>query len=47
MKEITDFVKDIGFPCFIALYLLMGIGPKLDKLTSSIVNLVNKLEGRL
>lgn len=38
-RIITAVVKDVGFPIFVALYLLLKIGPALEKLTTAITDL--------
>ena len=39
MEEIVSIIKDIGFPIFVAMYLLARIEGKIDKLVAAFVDL--------
>lgn len=46
MEEWLPFIKDVGFPIVVTLYLLHRIEAKLDLLNDSIVTLPDKLSER-
>ena len=41
---ITRFIRDVGFPIAVAAYLLLGLSPKIDKLTATVERLVIVME---
>lgn len=43
LDQLGSFIKDVGFPAFIALYMLMALGPKMDKLTRAVNRMVDHL----
>jgi hypothetical protein len=44
MTEFRGFIRDVGFPIFVAVYFLVSLSPKLDKLTTQIERAVILLE---
>lgn len=43
LQEFTGFIRDVGFPCFIALYMVVSLGPKFDRLTRTIDRLAGHI----
>ena len=40
------FIRDVGFPIFVSLYLLFSLGPKIDAMKQSVDRCVITLEAR-
>jgi len=45
MRDIVVFIKDVGFPIFVAVYLLLRIGPAVNHLERAIMLLV-RIQGK-
>lgn len=45
MTEIIQFIKDLGFPIFVSVFLLIRIEPTLNRLDKSIIKLLEHLDG--
>lgn len=43
MRDIVVFIKDVGFPIFVAVFLLLRIGPDIRHLDRSILLLVRMM----
>lgn len=43
---ILDAVKNVGFPIFVAVYLLWKIGKKMDRLSDRIDRLLDNMENK-
>lgn len=43
MRDIVVFIKDVGFPIFVAVYLLLRIGPDIRHLDRAIMLLVRMI----
>lgn len=43
---VTRFIRDVGFPIAVAAYLLLGLTPRIDKLTAMVERLVIIMEVR-
>lgn len=46
IPQIAQLVKDVGFPVFVAMWLLVKVGPALDQLTRSVTKLTAVLGRR-
>lgn len=45
INSVANFIKEIGFPIFIAIYVLVRVDTSVKALTASINDLKNFLEG--
>ena len=43
---ILDAIKNVGFPIFVAIYLLFKIGKKMDRLSNRIDKLLDNMENK-
>ncbi len=44
MEPVSKFIKDVGFPVFVAVYLLMqvvALGPKVEAIAKSLEQIAN------
>lgn len=46
LKPMATFIREIGFPVFVALYFLVMLGPKVDALTKAVERLVIVTESK-
>ncbi len=44
MDDVGRFIRDIGFPVFVALYFLIALGPKVDRNTDLLQRVAVLLE---
>jgi len=44
--DLTRFVRDVGFPIAVSAYLLLGLGPKIDRQTEIMGKVLIVLEAR-
>lgn len=46
LKEVGGFIRDIGFPIFVAVYFMVALSPRLDALSKSVDKAIVILETR-
>ncbi len=44
LSEARAWVRDVGFPAFVAIYLLVSLGPKLDSFAAKLDKCITILE---
>ena len=43
LQTIGQFIKEIGFPCFVAVYLLLSLRPAMEKIHNELVTIKTEL----